>query len=333
MSKFAHTCILISFLGMSIAFTNSADAQANLLSDPSFELPDASGGDVGGCADNAWDCFNNNFISSNDFRPGGGFANPRAHSGTQVLKQFFIDAGYFQDAAANPGDTVDASVYAMNWNGDNFNNVFLLQIFALDSGGNNISGGGEFDPVSQVVAAAPALGAGADYVLHGTDGGNDFDWTQMMVSAVMPAGTAATRIQLIHILVESTPDYGAIFLDDASLTVTVPIAIDIKPGSDPVNPVNPESKGVIPVAVLGSMDFDATQVDFSTVEFGPGKASPVHDGHVENVNGDGFDDMVFHFNTQDTGITCGDTEATLLGETFGGDAFTGTDSVKTAGCK
>jgi len=333
MSKFAHTCILISFLGMSIAFTNSADAQANLLSDPSFELPDASDGDVGGCAGNAWDCFNSNYISSNDFRPGGSFANPTAHSGTQVLKQFFIDAGYFQDAAANPGDTVDASVYAMNWNGDNFNNVFLLQIFALDSGGNNISGGGEFDPVSQVVAAPPAISASADYVLYGTDGGNDFDWTQMMVSAVMPAGTAATRIQLIHILVESTPDYGAIFLDDASLTVTVPIAIDIKPGSDPVNPVNPESKGVIPVAVLGSMDFDATQVDFSTVEFGPGKASPVHDGHVENVNGDGFDDMVFHFNTQDTGITCGDTEATLLGETFGGDAFTGTDSVKTAGCK
>lgn len=110
------------------------------------------------------------------------------------------------------------------------------------------------------------------------------------------------------------------------------ITIDIKPGSDP-NAINPESKGVIPVAVLGSMDFDATQVDFSTVEFGPGKASPVHDGHVENVNGDGFDDMVFHFNTQGTGITCGDTEATLSGETFGGDAFTGTDSVKTAGCK
>ena len=338
MSKFAHTCILISFLGMSIAFTNSADAQANLLSDPSFELPDASGGDVGGCAGNAWNCFNNNFISSNLFGPPVFFANPRAHSGTQVLKQFLIDAGYFQDAAANPGDTVDASVYAMNWNGDNFNNIFLLQIFALNAEGNSLDANGTpfvnpFEPFNQVVAAAPDVGGNPDYVLFGRNGGNDFDWTQMQVSSVMPANTVSTRIQLIHILVESTPENGAIFLDDASLTVTVPIAIDIKPGSDPVNPVNPESKGVIPVAVLGSMDFDATQVDFSTVEFGPGKASPVHDGHVENVNGDGFDDMVFHFNTQDTGITCGDTEATLLGETFGGDAFTGTDSVNTAGCK
>jgi hypothetical protein len=113
--------------------------------------------------------------------------------------------------------------------------------------------------------------------------------------------------------------------------------IDIKPGSDP-NGVNPKSKGVIPVAVLGSVDFDATQVDFSTVAFGPGEASPIHDDHVENghvadVNGDFFDDMVLHFEVSETGIACGDTDATLTGETFGGDSVTGTDAVKTAGCK
>ena len=103
-------------------------------------------------------------------------------------------------------------------------------------------------------------------------------------------------------------------------------------GSDP-NAINPNSMEVIPVAVLGSVNFDATQVDFSTAKFGPGKALPVHDGHVEDVNDDDFLDMVFHFNTQDTGIACIDNEATLSGQTFGGDTFTGTDSVKTAGCK
>ena len=108
------------------------------------------------------------------------------------------------------------------------------------------------------------------------------------------------------------------------------VSLDL--GSDP-NAINPKSKDVIRMAVLGSVNFDATQVDFSTSEFGPDMASPVHDGHVEDVNNDGFFDMVFHFNTQDTGIACGDTEATLSGETFGGDAFTGTDSVKTAGCQ
>lgn len=36
-------------------------------------------------------------------------------------------------------------------------------------------------------------------------------------------------------------------------------------------------------------------------------------GHVEDVNNDDFFDMVFHFNTQDIGIACNDTMATLSG--------------------
>ena len=125
--------------------------------------------------------------------------------------------------------------------------------------------------------------------------------------------------------------YGQFYSGTSPLPVPVPAAIDIKPGSDP-NPINPKSKGVIPVAVLGSEEFYAPLVNFSTVEFGPGKASPVHDGHVEDVNGDGFDDMVFHFKTQETGIVCGNSDATLTGETTGGPGFTGTDTVKTVGC-
>ena len=113
---------------------------------------------------------------------------------------------------------------------------------------------------------------------------------------------------------------------------SVSISIDIKPGSDP-NSVNPRSKGVIPVAALGSMDFDALQIDVSTVEFGPGGASPAHDGHVEDVNEDGYMDMVFHFGTQESGIVCGDTEATLTAETFDGMPVSGIDSVNAVGCK
>ena len=131
------------------------------------------------------------------------------------------------------------------------------------------------------------------------------------------------------------PHTGGIFLN-ADPPSAVPVAIDIKPGSDP-NSVNPKSKKKIPVAVLGSIDFDATQIDFSTVTFGPDGATPAHDGHVKDVNRDGFPDMVFHFKTQETGIACGDTEATLNGETFGEPPFqfqfTGTDAVKTVGCK
>jgi hypothetical protein len=110
------------------------------------------------------------------------------------------------------------------------------------------------------------------------------------------------------------------------------IAIDIKHGSD-TNSVNPKSKVVIPVAVLGSTDFDAMQVDLTKVAFGPGGAKPAHNGHVEDVNEDGFMDMMFHFRTQESEIICGDTEATLTGELYDGTQVAGTDTVNTVGCK
>lgn len=42
--------------------------------------------------------------------------------------------------------------------------------------------------------------------------------------------------------------------------VAIPVPVDIKPQSCP-NPLNVDSKGVLPVAILGTEDFDVTQVD------------------------------------------------------------------------
>lgn len=80
--------------------------------------------------------------------------------------------------------------------------------------------------------------------------------------------------------------------------------------------------------------FDVTTVDPITVRFGSTgtEAAPVKDA-LEDVDRDGDTDMILHFNTQDTGIKCGDTSATLTGETFGGQAIQGTDSIKTVRCK
>jgi hypothetical protein len=102
--------------------------------------------------------------------------------------------------------------------------------------------------------------------------------------------------------------------------------IDIKPGSFP-NSINPNSKGVIPVAILTTADFDAATVDPATVAFGPDGAAPVHYA-LEDVDGDGDIDMILHFKTQDTGISPGDTEATLTAETEDG-TISCSDSVRT----
>lgn len=118
----------------------------------------------------------------------------------------------------------------------------------------------------------------------------------------------------------------------------IEVDIDIKPGSFP-NSINPNSKGVIAVAILGSDILNVRDVDVTTLKFGPDEASPAHDltdsvvyeEHIQDVDGDQIEDLVSHYRTQDTGIVPGDTSATLTGQTTGGIPISGTDSVRTVG--
>ncbi len=122
------------------------------------------------------------------------------------------------------------------------------------------------------------------------------------------------------------------------VTMTCPVIevdIDIKPGSDP-NCINLGSQGVIPVAILSTADFDATQVDPTTVELAGagvavrGKAKkPL--AHEEDVNGDGLVDLVLQVETED--LDPGefqDGTACLTGETYetyGGQPVEGCDEI------
>jgi len=116
---------------------------------------------------------------------------------------------------------------------------------------------------------------------------------------------------------------------------SIEIAIDIKPGSD-INAINLSKKGVIPVAILGSATFDVTSVNVSSLEFGPGKAKPFHNltepiehaKHLQDVNKDGFIDLVSHYTIRETGITSTADTATLSGNLDNGTLIYGIDSVR-----
>ena len=90
---------------------------------------------------------------------------------------------------------------------------------------------------------------------------------------------------------------------------TIEVEIDIKPGSDQ-NSINLKSKGVVPVAVLTTddFDFDAATIDPATIEFAG--AAPVR-WKLTDVDDDGDDDMILHFRTQELDLDQDSTEATL----------------------
>ena len=81
-----------------------------------------------------------------------------------------------------------------------------------------------------------------------------------------------------------------------------------------------------------AVNFDATQINASTLKFAVGGAPNIATPRVKDVDGDFDNDVTFTFRTQDTGIACSDTQATLTGATNAGDLFTGTDAVVTADC-
>lgn len=103
------------------------------------------------------------------------------------------------------------------------------------------------------------------------------------------------------------------------------ISIDIKPGSDDVAPINPKSRGKVPVALLGASDFSVHDVDTGSLTFGHSgnEASLFKCGDPEDVNGDNFPDMVCHFENQDAKFLSSDDEAIVKGKLADGRSFEG----------
>ena len=121
--------------------------------------------------------------------------------------------------------------------------------------------------------------------------------------------------------------------DDFTFTLqsAVQVTIDIKPGSYP-NCINLGSAGVIPVAILTTDTFDATQIDSSTVTLAGASIKLVGKSdkllaHQEDVDGDGDIDLVCQVLTAEFMIEPGESTALLEAETFDGTQVRGEDAV------
>lgn len=95
------------------------------------------------------------------------------------------------------------------------------------------------------------------------------------------------------------------------------VAVDIKPGSCP-NPLNVKNKGLLPVAILGTEDFDVNGIDMASIrleDVAPIRSSyedvatPVVDGNECDCNSagpDDYTDLTLKFKTQEIVEALGD---------------------------
>lgn len=112
------------------------------------------------------------------------------------------------------------------------------------------------------------------------------------------------------------------------------VDIDIKPG-DNINSINNKAKGVIPVAIMGRADFDVKTIDPGTVKLEglpvniPGGSNKLQ-SHYEDVNKDGYVDLVVQIDGGNRNFKVGSTIATLIGNlksAYGGWKIDGQDNI------
>lgn len=187
--------------------------------------------------------------------------------------------------------------------------------------------------------------------------GSDIDWYENVSAYILEhqhadgwwASTHGFGVGLKNI----STAWAMLTLERVVPEVRIHVYVDIKPGSCP-NPINTKSNGVLPVAILGTDDFDVTTIDPASVRLTREgyncSVAPLRWAYEDvatpflgelccchDLNGDGIMDLTLKFKTQEVKmlITLPDDKGetfplTIIGnllEEFDGTAFYGQDCV------
>lgn len=286
-------------------------------------------------------------------------------------------SGKFVFVGANLGEgtagSASGSVYVFRFNGTSWIEVQKLiasDARATDHFGNSVSVSGNTAAIGAFSAdCLAAIGCGSVYIFR-------FNGTSWIEEQKLNASDPAERNQFggsvsvygNNVLAGAILDdcdegenCGAAYVFSCASTPTV-VNLDIKPGSC-ANPVNPRSKGMVPVALIGSLDFDVNTVDpdfltLSRTDGVGGSVNPISGQRVprmiiedfvtplgdepctcHELGGDGIDDLSLKFSTSEMSraleldaLLRGETiELVLRGTLFDGTTFEATDCITVLG--
>jgi hypothetical protein len=168
-------------------------------------------------------------------------------------------------------------------------------------------------------------------------------WTQLAQSGTAPGplsshGAVFDAANQRMIVMAAVPDASGMLVARLwVLSFTQAVEIDIKPGSFP-NSINLTDRGLLPVAILGSAEFDVETIDPETINVagvslalrGSAKAPKLAYSY-EDTNGDGFTDIMTFFDVQALVAEQVLTETTgaleISGSLYDGTSIKGMDSV------
>jgi hypothetical protein len=199
--------------------------------------------------------------------------------------------------------------------------------------------------------------AGTSVIVRVRSSNDQISWSSWE-TATNGVGLSSTPdgqyLQIETTLQITSGDISPILYDLTVEVGIIPVDIDIKPGSCP-NPINLKNKGVLPVAICGTEDFDVTTIDPETIRLSregyEGDVAPVrwsyedvatpYTGDEEcgchDLNGDGILDLSLKFknkevvNTLDLADVAGEVIPLIitgnLKEEDGGTPIIGEDCV------
>lgn len=169
------------------------------------------------------------------------------------------------------------------------------------------------------------------------------DWGDATRASV-PVDQAANTLTTTHsyatggiytVSLTVTDDDNGTTTEAATTTITHIVSMDVKPDNgDATDPLTTTQNGVVPVVIQTTTEFDATTVNVSSLRFGApdtieagGGATPVHDGHLEDIDADGDLDLIVHLRGE-TGLDTNDDHVNITGQTTTAVPLTGTDSIR-----